>query len=155
MDLWFSCMWACLIRTKVTGLSHGSSRGELSWVRSQSNLTANQGVFFCPGRGTTVLMKTVIRASFPFMTNSCASSKCAKHKSDQLSHYPQLFVINYQPPRLNDEAHPVVSQDTVLLRTRYQLQEDCTEINKNPTFIKGLTLLQKLRFQRLIWRLLL
>lgn len=87
-------------------------------ARCQSNPTANQGGFFLPGRGMTVLMKTVIRASFPFMTNSCASSERAKHKSDQLSHYPQLSVINYQPlPRLNDGAHPEVPEDTVSLKS--------------------------------------
>ena len=56
------------------------------------------------------------------MANSCASSKCAKHKGDQLSHYPQLFVVNYQPPRLNGEAHPEVPEDTVsLIAAVYQL----------------------------------
>lgn len=70
----------------------------------------------------TVLMKTVIRASSPFMANSCASSKRAKHKGDQLSYYPQLFVVNYQPPRLNGEAHPEVPEDTVsLIAAGYQL----------------------------------
>ena len=52
---------------------------------------------------------------FPSMTNSCASSKCAKHKSDQLSHYPQPFVIKYWPQRLNDEAHPDVPEATTPL----------------------------------------
>lgn len=29
---------------------------------------------------------------------SCVSSQCAKHKSDQLSYYPQLFLIKHCLP---------------------------------------------------------
>lgn len=75
-------------------------------------------------------MKTVIRASFPFMTNSWASSECAKHLWDQLSNTMAAC-----------EAHPQVPEDTVSLKAA------ATEINEAPTFLEGLTLLQKQDFQ--------
>lgn len=135
-----------MISAMAVSEQSNSAKGSFR-ARCQSSQTANQGgvFFFLPGRETTVLMKTVIKAFSSFMTNSCASFKCAKQKSDQLSHSPQLFVIKYRPPWPIDEAHLEATEDaSPLMAARDQLQENCREI-------KHLVFLEVNFLHKLIW----
>lgn len=140
----FVSLYASLVN-KVNSLQKTVIQLKIALIAPrQSNPAANQRGLFLRARGTTVFDEDCYQRAF-----SCVSSQCAKHKSDQLSYYPQLFLIKHCLPWWSPSGRYTPTKSWLLPAPRKLYRNQLREEKKNhPTNSP-----QNLGPQMLIWHI--